>query len=549
MKELFSTSSSLFFIIIMLLLGMPDHSIAQDNHIDNKLITAARSKANGMGHNPITLYTDENGHVVFTAGNMLTIRNGQSGIAEGDMVVNVGHRDANVAGTVLKKGEYGIVKNGKFEKASDKIGDVRNSSYLWLIALVGAGFVLFIVITKLKKRKVISDNSRIQPQAIVSPPEKVEKKPQIKTDQQEETTSKIKCAKCNNNFVWNEAYNQQDTSGSSSHNPPGHGEFRPRAFCPHCGFMVAEWDIDQKEDRNRWKWYGQNENSNSGKELPPSPITLWGKSIPLEVRVSVSAEQIDLSKMQEGASNDKFFNAAASGDVEAVKQQILTGADINTKSYRGETAVMLAAMEGHTEVVITLIEAGVDINDQNVYGKHTPLILAALSGHFDTVKELIDSGADISLKNQFGKTAEEAAKDSGHSDIAGFLKAGPVRRTPTEKKERSTTNTSGDTTAPRKTINLSGIAPGKAVDVTISVEGYINGSDLYGGKYQAKLPINLVSDQLLNHIAQDLGVFSRFHMGYMLLRNGKTILTCREKKTLSDADVKNGDILTFIDWG
>jgi len=32
----------------------------------------------------------------------------------------VGHRDANVAGTVLKKGEYGIVKNGKFEKASEQ---------------------------------------------------------------------------------------------------------------------------------------------------------------------------------------------------------------------------------------------------------------------------------------------------------------------------------------------------------------------------------------------------------------------------------------------
>lgn len=243
----------------------------------------------------------------------------------------------------------------------------------------------------------------------------------LKTDQQEEETTEIKCAKCNKNFVWDEAHNQQDTPGSSSHNPPGHGEFRPRGFCPHCGFMVAEWDIDQKEDRNRWKWHDRNENSNRGKDLPPNPITLWGKSIPLEVRVSVSAEQIDLSKMQEGASNDKFFNAAASGAVETVRQQILAGADINTKSYKGETAVMMAAMEGHTEVVKTLIEAGVDINDQNVYGKHTPLILASLNGHLETVKVLLESGADPNLKNQFGKTAEESAKTASHSDVVNWL--------------------------------------------------------------------------------------------------------------------------------
>lgn len=242
-----------------------------------------------------------------------------------------------------------------------------------------------------------------------------------KTEPQEENTSKVKCAKCSNLFDWNEAYNQQDTPNSSASHPPGHGDFRPRVFCPHCGFLVAEWDIDQQEDRNRWKWYGQNEKLNAGKELPPSPITFWGKSIPMEVRVSVSGKQIDLSKIAEGAPNRNFINAAASGNVDIVKKRISAGVDIDTKSYKGETAVMLAAMKGHTEVVKVLIEAGANINDQNVYGKHTPLILAALLGKFDTVKLLVKSGADLSLRNQFGKSALEAANDSGHTDIARFL--------------------------------------------------------------------------------------------------------------------------------
>ena len=256
-----------------------------------------------------------------------------------------------------------------------------------------------------------------------------------KPEQQNENTSEVKCAKCDKLIDWNEAYNQQDTPGSSEYNPPGHGDFRPRAFCLHCGFLVAEWDIDRKEDRNQWKWHGKNGKLNAGKELPPSPITLWGKSIPLEVRVSVSGEQIDLSKMTEGASNEKFFNAAASGDAATVKKQISAGDDINAKSHRGETAVMLAAMEGHTKVVEALIEAGVDINDQNVYGRHTPLILAALQGHLDTVKALIDSGANKSLKNQFGKTAEEAANDSGHSDIVDFLTGRVVETISTAKED------------------------------------------------------------------------------------------------------------------
>ncbi len=179
MKKVFSTYNALCLTFILLLLGSPHHSIAQDNQIDKKLITAARLKAKGMGYNPITLYTDEKGHVVFTEGNMLSIRNGQSGIAEGDMVVNVGHRDANVAGSILKNGEYGIVKNGKFEKASDKIGGIQSSSYLWLIALVGAGLFLFIIIAIRKKRKVTTDNSETKSQAI-SPPKKIENKPQNK---------------------------------------------------------------------------------------------------------------------------------------------------------------------------------------------------------------------------------------------------------------------------------------------------------------------------------------------------------------------------------
>ena len=111
--------------------------------------------------------------------------------------------------------------------------------------------------------------------------------------------SLVLCAKCKKEFDWNEAYNQQNTPGSHIYNPPGRGSFRPRAFCPHCGFLVAEWDINRDRDANRWKWYGENANANAGRELPPNPLRLWGKSIPSEACVTVTEDYIDVKLVRE----------------------------------------------------------------------------------------------------------------------------------------------------------------------------------------------------------------------------------------------------------
>lgn len=106
--------------------------------------------------------------------------------------------------------------------------------------------------------------------------------------------SVVQCAKCGKEFDWEQAFNQRDTPGSHMHNPPGHGDFRPRAFCPHCGFLVAEWDIDRHRDRDRWNWCGENAGVNAGRELPPGPLDLWGQLIPPEACVPILEDHIDL---------------------------------------------------------------------------------------------------------------------------------------------------------------------------------------------------------------------------------------------------------------
>ena len=54
---------------------------------------------------------------------------------------------------------------------------------------------------------------------------------------------------------------------------------------------------------------------------------------------------------------------------------------------------MLAAGEGHLEIVKCLIEAGADINARRNDGR-TAVMLAANEGHLETVKWLTDAGAD-----------------------------------------------------------------------------------------------------------------------------------------------------------
>lgn len=150
----------------------------------------------------------------------------------------------------------------------------------------------------------------------------------------------VQCAKCKKEFEWDEAYCQQDTPGSHMHNPPGHGNFRPMAFCPHCGSLVAEWDIDLYQDKNRWRWYGENLKVNSGRELPPRPTKPWGRSIPPDARVTVSEDHIDIKLVRRllGDGGAEEVNEAKIGAEALSPEQIFTNANEELRKYKKSRA-------------------------------------------------------------------------------------------------------------------------------------------------------------------------------------------------------------------
>ena len=92
-----------------------------------------------------------------------------------------------------------------------------------------------------------------------------------------------------------------------------------------------------------------------------------------------------------------IWEAAWTGDVEAVNSQLAAGADLNKKDSIGRTPLYYSALEGHTEVAELLIAKGADVNATADSGA-TPLDSAIARSHPET--------ADI-LRKHGGKTAEE----------------------------------------------------------------------------------------------------------------------------------------------
>ncbi|MBS0288788.1 MAG: ankyrin repeat domain-containing protein [Proteobacteria bacterium] len=96
---------------------------------------------------------------------------------------------------------------------------------------------------------------------------------------------------------------------------------------------------------------------------------------------------------------------------------IAKGADINLRTNKGETMLMLAAMSGYKDVVLNLLENGADINAKGDFA--TALFIAILHKKNEVVKILIEKGADININfppNYL--TALMLAIQTNQSDIA-----------------------------------------------------------------------------------------------------------------------------------
>jgi NAD(P)-dependent dehydrogenase (short-subunit alcohol dehydrogenase family) len=100
-----------------------------------------------------------------------------------------------------------------------------------------------------------------------------------------------------------------------------------------------------------------------------------------------------------------FHDAIVRGDLEAVRELIDAGADLNVREPTGGSSPLFtAATFGQTEAAKALIEAGADLDQQNNDGS-TALITAAFFARAEIVEALLAAGADKSIRNNAGSTA------------------------------------------------------------------------------------------------------------------------------------------------
>ena len=128
-----------------------------------------------------------------------------------------------------------------------------------------------------------------------------------------------------------------------------------------------------------------------------------------------------LRNYQNHHGDSALILAAWYGHTEIVEQLLFVNADPNLINCDGNPAINCAAYRGHLELVNLLIdeEAEVDMPD-SVTGK-TALIKAAYSGHADVCEALLDAGAEVDCADDQGYTGLAFAASFGHREVMKVL--------------------------------------------------------------------------------------------------------------------------------
>lgn len=135
---------------------------------------------------------------------------------------------------------------------------------------------------------------------------------------------------------------------------------------------------------------------------------LFGTLLTLLSCISKETSQYSDSQLRPKPPQIDIHTAVITDNLDAVKQHIAAGSDMNERDpFGGSSPLISAAVFGKTEIAKALIDAGVKLDLKNNDGS-TALISAAYFCRPEIVRMLLEKGTDRSIKNNFGASAYES---------------------------------------------------------------------------------------------------------------------------------------------
>jgi hypothetical protein len=122
---------------------------------------------------------------------------------------------------------------------------------------------------------------------------------------------------------------------------------------------------------------------------------------------------------QSPSIHDAAGAAGKKGNIEAVKQHLAAGTDVDARDAEDKTPLHHAPYWGHNEIVALLIAEGADVNAKDNAGE-TSLHWAVVGGEKEIVAALINNGADVNAKSDRSETPLDFAPTK--PEIADLLR-------------------------------------------------------------------------------------------------------------------------------
>jgi uncharacterized protein len=155
-------------------------------------------------------------------------------------------------------------------------------------------------------------------------------------------------------------------------------------------------------------------------------VNVEGKAIFLEVERMFNERQ---AWEEQEMAGQKVTAALRDGDPERARREIAAGEPVNTvyphvnSFFDGHTPLLVAARDGHAEVVRDLLAAGADVRPVDWTFKGSPIHKATYNGRPDILRMLMDApGTDLNVQGQInGYTPLHDALWHGYTECARML--------------------------------------------------------------------------------------------------------------------------------